>query len=64
MPVGTSRRHVLRDLYQSIGMRVTVRGPSHVYWGEDRVPIQSVPADENTGLLTRLAESGQLSPFA
>jgi N-acyl-L-homoserine lactone synthetase len=52
------------DLYQSIGMRVTVLGPSHVYWGEDRVPIQIVGADENTGLLTRLAESGQLSPFA
>ena len=46
------------DLYQSIGMRVTVLGPSRMYWGEDRVPIQIVGADENAGLLTRLAESG------
>lgn len=46
------------DLYQSIGMRVTVLGPSRMYWGEDRVPIQIVGADENAELLTRLAESG------
>lgn len=50
------------DLYQSIGMRVTVLGPSRMYWGEDRVPIQIVGADENAELLTRLAESG--SPTA
>jgi N-acyl-L-homoserine lactone synthetase len=46
------------DLYQSVGMRVTVLGPSQMYWGEDRVPIQIVGADENAGLLTRLAEPG------
>jgi hypothetical protein len=26
-----------------------------MYWGEDRVPIQIVGADENAELLTRLA---------
>jgi N-acyl-L-homoserine lactone synthetase len=46
------------DLYQSIGMRVTVLGPSRMYWGEDRVPIQIVGADQNAELLARLDESG------
>ena len=54
--VSTATADVL-DLYRSLGMQVSVLGPSRVYWGEERVPFE-ISADEEAAFLKRLALAG------
>lgn len=44
--VSTAAPEVI-DLYQSLGMRITVLGPAQRHWGTSRVPIQ-IEGDENS----------------
>lgn len=44
--VSTAAPEVI-DLYQSLGMRITVLGPAQRHWGTSRVPIQ-IEGDEDS----------------